>query len=314
MEEKIPVIALVGPTASGKTELGVNLAKIYNGEIVSADSMQIYKGMSIATAKPSVEEMQGIPHHMMDFLDLDKTFSAADYVALAKPIVSDIHSRGKLPIIVGGTGLYVDSLLENITFCKTNSNDKLRQELYDTAKEKGNQYLHDMLRSLDPIAAENIHPNNVVRVVRAIEVCRETGKTFTQTKEESRCNPSPYDVTWIGLGFEDRNVLYDRINKRVDMMIEQGLIEEARAVLENGKLPTASNAIGLKEWQPYFDKIASKEECIYKMKLETRHYAKRQLTWFRRNAKINWLNVDKTVQVATKIETCKKIIAKREYL
>ena len=312
MGEKIKVIAIVGPTASGKTKLGVEVAKKFDGEIVSADSMQIYKGMAISTAKPTEEEMEGIPHHLIDFLDLDKSFSAADYVEMAAPVVKDIHDRGKLPIIVGGAGLYVDSLLKNVKFGKTDSDENLRQELYKTAEEKGNEYLHNMLKELDPEASESIHPNNVVRVVRAIEVCKLSGITFTEMKKRSLSEETPYDALWIGLGFADRSILYDRINKRVDKMVQDGIISEVEEVLKSGKMSTAGNAIGLKEWLPYFEKKASLEECIEKVKLETRRYAKRQLTWFRKNNKINWLEVDKLGQIATKLETFKKIVAKLE--
>lgn len=312
MGDKIKVIAIVGPTASGKTKLGVEVAKKFDGEIVSADSMQIYKGMAISTAKPTEEEMEGIPHHLIDFLDLDKSFSAADYVEMAAPVIKDIHDRGKLPIIVGGAGLYVDSLLKNVKFGKTDSDENLRQELYKTAEEKGNEYLHNMLKELDPEAAESIHPNNVVRVVRAIEVCKLSGITFTEMKKRSLSEETPYDALWIGLGFADRSILYDRINKRVDKMVQDGIILEVEEVLKSGKMSTAQNAIGLKEWLPYFEKKASLEECIEKVKLETRRYAKRQLTWFRKNDKINWLEVDKLGQVATKLETFKKIVAKLE--
>ena len=312
MSEKIKVVAIVGPTASGKTKLGVEAAKKFNGEIISADSMQIYKGMAIATAKPTEEETEGIPHHLIDFLDLNKSFSAADYVEMAAPVVKNIYDRGKLPIIVGGAGLYVDSLLKNVKFGKTDSDENLRQELYKTAEEKGNECLHNMLKELDPKAAESIHPNNVVRVVRAIEVCKLSGITFTEMKKRSLSEESPYDVLWIGLGFSDRSVLYDRINKRVDKMVQDGIVQEVEKALESGKMPTAGNAIGLKEWMPYFEKKGSLEECIEKVKLETRRYAKRQLTWFRKNDKINWLEVDKLGQAATKLETFKKIVAKLE--
>ena len=312
MSEKIKVVAIVGPTASGKTKLGVEAAKKFNGEIISADSMQIYKGMAIATAKPTEEEMEGIPHHLIDFLDINKSFSAADYVEMAAPVVKDIYDRGKLPIIVGGAGLYVDSLLKNVKFGKTDSDENLRQELYTTAEETGKEYRHNMLKELDPKAAESIHPNNVVRVVRAIEVCKLSGITFTEMKKRSLSEESPYDALWIGLGFSDRSVLYERINKRVDKMVQDGIVQEVEKALESGKMSTAGNAIGLKEWMPYFEKKASLEECVEKVKLETRRYAKRQLTWFRKNDKINWLEVDKLGHAATKLETFKKIVAKLE--
>lgn len=311
---KIPVIAVVGPTASGKTELAVEIAKLYNGEIVSADSMQIYKGMKIATAKPDKDEMQGIKHYLIDFVEINEPFCAADYVKIAGSAVKEIYSKGKIPVVVGGTGLYVDSLLKNIQFGESYSDKDMRRELEMIYAEKGKEYLHNMLEEIDPEAAENIHSNNVIRVIRAIEICQTSGKTISEVKKESRSVPSPYDTMWIGIDFKERSVLYDRINKRVDKMIENGLIDEVGAVLEKGQLLTSKNAIGIKEWIPYFEGKASKEECIEKMKLETRHYAKRQLTWFRKNDEINWLIVDKDERIEKKLETCKKIIAKRKIM
>ena len=252
-QKKIPVLAVVGPTASGKTALGVALAQMYGGEIVSADSMQIYKGMSIATAKPTEEEMQGIPHHLIDFLERDVTFSVADYVNLAGKIIADIHGRRKLPIIVGGTGLYVSSLLENVRFAETKQNPQLRAELTAFAQEYGAEALHRRLAELDCEAASEIHPNNLVRVIRALEVCIETGEKFSRMKAQSRSEPTPYRSCMIGLDYADRDVLYQRINLRVDKMAEQGLVEEAYAVWKQGKLKTASNAIGYKELVPYFE-------------------------------------------------------------
>ncbi|MBQ8687015.1 MAG: tRNA (adenosine(37)-N6)-dimethylallyltransferase MiaA, partial [Ruminococcus sp.] len=255
--EKNPVLAVVGPTASGKTALGVALAQMYGGEIVSADSMQIYKGMSIATAKPTEAEMQGIPHHLMDFLERDVSFSVAEYVSLAGKIISDIHARGKLPIVVGGTGLYVSSLLENVRFAETRQNPQLRAELTAFAQEHGAEALHQRLAELDWEAAAEIHPNNLVRVIRALEVCLETGEKFSRMKAESRSVPTPYRSCMIGLDYADRDVLYDRINLRVERMVGQGLVEEAYAVWKQGDMKTASNAIGYKELIPYFEGYAS---------------------------------------------------------
>ncbi len=308
--KKIPVLAVVGPTASGKTALAVSLAKAYGGEVVSADSMQIYKGMSIATAKPTEEEMEGVPHHLLDFLDLDTAFSVADYVDLAGKAIRDIHSRGKLPVIAGGTGLYVSSLLDNIVFTESETNHSLREELTAFAEEQGREALHKRLADLDPEAAKQIHPNNVVRVVRALEVCLETGEKFSVQKEKARMNDSPYKACIIGLDYADRGVLYDRINRRVDLMTDAGLVEEARAVWQSGSGRTAANAIGYKELVPYFEGAASLEECIEEIKLQTRHYAKRQLTWFRRNRQINWIILDEFNNKEKIQENCQKIIAK----
>lgn len=289
---KPKILAIVGATASGKTSLGVELAKIYNGEIISADSMQIYKGLDIASAKPTPEEMQGIPHHLIDFLDREVNFSVSDYVNLANQKITDIISRGKLPIIVGGTGLYIDSLLNNVKFSDGGSDEAYREELYTIARKKGNSYLYDMLVETDPVAAESIHMNNLVRVVRALEVFHITGRRFSELKAESRLIESPYDSLIIGLDFRDRQTLYDRINLRVDEMVSKGLVEEAESIWKTGGQKTASNAIGYKELIPYFENTMTLDECIDTIKQETRRYAKRQLTWFRKNTRIRWIFLD----------------------
>ncbi len=291
-KNKPKVLAVVGPTASGKTSLGVELAKKYNGEVVSADSMQIYKGLDIASAKPTVQEMQGIPHHLIDFLERDVSFSVSDYVKLANEKISDILSRGKLPVIVGGTGLYINSLLENVKFSDGGSDGEYRAELYKIAQEKGNEFLYDKLVETDPLAAESIHMNNVIRVVRALEVFHVTGRRFSELKAESRLVESPYDSLVIGLNFHDRQVLYDRINKRVDEMVVNGLVAEAESLWRENGMKTASNAIGYKELIPYFENQMTLEACIDSIKQETRRYAKRQLTWFRKNTRIQWIFLD----------------------
>ncbi len=312
--EKIPVLAIVGPTASGKTSLSIALAKEYRGEVVSADSMQIYKGMSIATAKPSPEEMDGIPHHLIDFLDMGTAFSVADYVSLAGEAIRDIHRRGNLPILAGGTGLYVSSLLDNIQFSESQINTRLRDELAEFAEKNGKEALHARLAELDPESASEIHPNNLVRVIRALEVCIETGEKFSVQKEKGRSTETPYRSCIIGLDYENRDVLYDRINRRVDMMIELGLEAEAKSVWKAGGMKTAANAIGYKELIPYFEGEASFEDCIEEIKLQTRHYAKRQLTWFRRNKQIEWLYLDKIDNLKKIQEKCQKVIAKSKIL
>lgn len=309
-ENKPKVLAVCGPTASGKTWLGVELALKYGGEIVSADSMQIYKGMDIASAKPSEEEKKGVPHHLMDFLDRDVTFSAADYVRLAREKIDDILSRGKLPIIVGGTGLYIDSLLNNINFSEMKSDEEYRKSLYDYAAENGNEALYERLVKADPEAAELIHMNNLVRVIRALEVIHVTGRKFSDLKTESRLVESPYDSVIIGLNAADRSVLYDRINQRVDIMVEMGLIEEARQLWQSAPMKTAANAIGYKELIPYFENEMSLPECIDKIKQETRRYAKRQLTWFRRNDSIEWVVIGDFSKKCEIFEKSQKAIAK----
>lgn len=306
-KNKAFILAVAGPTASGKTSLGVELAKEYDGEVISADSMQIYKGMDIASAKPTEEEMQGIPHHLIDFLDRGIVFSAADYVKLANEKIREVLGRGKLPIIVGGTGLYISSLLDNVKFSEGGSDEAYRAELYDFAEKNGNEALHARLAETDSEAAESIHPNNLVRVIRALEVYHVTGRTFSELKSESRLEESPYDSMIIGLDYADRQMLYNRINLRVDEMVKNGLIEEARELWQESGMKTAANAIGFKELIPYFENTMSLEECIDKIKQETRRYAKRQLTWFRKNERINWIilgEFDKKYEILEKSKKC----------
>lgn len=309
-DSRIPVAAIVGPTASGKTALGVEAAKYFGGEVISADSMQIYKGMDVATAKPTEEEKQGIPHHLMDFLDRECSFSVADFVELAAMKISEINGRGKLPIIVGGTGLYISSLLDNIKFAEIKSDENLRKSLEETARTEGNEKLFKRLEAVDPETAAELHPNNLVRVIRAIEVYELTGKKLSQYKVESRLIPTPYKSVIIGIGYNDRHKLYDRINKRVDIMAQNGLVEEAKAVYNNSAMKTAANAIGYKELIPYFENRAELAVCIDKIKQETRRYAKRQLTWFRKNAEIQWIIADEFDNTQEIFAKCKKIIAK----
>lgn len=274
--------------------------------------MQIYKGMDIATAKPTAEEMQGIPHHLIGFLERDVSFSVADFVSLANEKITDITSRGKLPIIVGGTGLYVSSLLDNIQFSESRGDENYRRELSDFARDFGAEALHAKLAEIDPEGAAEIHPNNVVRVIRALEICRETGRKFSEVKREGRSAESRYDSIILGLSYTDRNILYDRINKRVDIMVENGLVEESRRVWLESGLKTASNAIGYKELIPFFENNASLDDCIDKIKQETRHYAKRQLTWFRRNEQIWWILLDEIDKTEKILEKCKKYIANQK--
>ena len=290
--KKIPVIAVVGPTASGKTSLSIEIAKHFGGQVVSADSMQIYEKMNIATAKPTMEEMQGIPHHLIGFQPIDKKFSVAEYVTLANECIEIVHKAGDLPVVAGGTGLYVDSLLENIQFSKEESNEEIRKELTDLFDEKGAEYMLSKLREIDPETAERLHLKDKSRIVRALEIYKLTGKTLTEQKILSREEESPYDVLYIGINYRDRNVLYDRINLRVDIMLKNGLLEEAKDFYNTSSDTTACQAIGYKELAPYFNGEKSLEECVEKLKQETRHYAKRQLTWFRKNENINWIYPD----------------------
>lgn len=284
--EKIKIICVVGATASGKTDLAVKLAKAVDGEIISADSMQVYKNMPIATAVATKEEQDGVPHHLVEFLDTDQTFSVADFVERAKVLIDEITARGRVPIVAGGTGLFVDSLVKNISFSEVGSNAEIRNEL----AEKSNEELFEKLLELDPKSAEDIHPNNRKRVIRALELCM-SGTSKTEQNENSMLIDNPYDALYIGIGYQDRQKLYDRINKRVDLMLEAGLENEARQMLGKQGL-TARQAIGHKELQPYIDGNITLDEAVEGLKRETRRYAKRQLTWFRRNKNINWLYAD----------------------
>lgn len=291
--KKIPIIAVVGPTASGKTELAIELAKKLDGEIISFDSMQIYKGMHIASAAPDAEEMQGIPHHLIEFLEPNVNYSVADFIKAATKTVEEIQSRGKQVIIAGGTGLYVNSFIDNLTFSEEESNPELRESLNAEYDEIGGEAMLQKLRLFDPESAERLHPNNKKRVVRAFEIYMSSGITMTQQLEQSRKNESPYEPYMIGISFEDRAKLYDRINLRVDKMLENGLEEEARQRFAENMGGTAVQAIGHKELFAYFSGEASFEEAVEELKAETRRYAKRQLTWFRRDERINWIYRDK---------------------
>lgn len=308
------MLVICGPTASGKTAVGVELARAFNGEVISADSMQIYKGLAISTAKPTEEEKKGIPHHMMDFLEPYENFSVADYVRMAKKCVCDIHSRGKLPIVVGGTGLYINSLTDNISFDHISSDPELRNRLEAEAEEKGREHMHEKLKALDPEAAEKIHPNNLIRVIRAIEMVMLSDRTGEQNRAESRKNESPYKLCMIGLTCFDRQILYDRINRRVDKMLAEGLEEEVRAVYDSCIPGTAFNAIGYKEMIPYFKGECTLSEAADKIRMESRRYAKRQLTWFRRDERIIWVDTADCEQIDGIISNCKNIVVKSEIM
>jgi tRNA dimethylallyltransferase len=290
--KKFPLVVVAGPTACGKTEAAIRICQWFNGEVVSADSMQIYKYLSVGTAKPDEAEKEGIPHHLMDFLEPSQPFSVAEYVEMAKEKIADIHSRGKLPVIVGGTGLYIDSLVNNVQFTESEGDPALREQLQNYAAEHGNEALWNLLNEKDPEAAANVHFNNVGRVIRAIEMIETTGKTKTEQLEESRREPSPYNTLYLALNYRDRETLYDRINRRVYIMLENGLEEEARFLLEHGYAPTAAQAIGYKEMFGYPKGEETLEEAIEKIQQGSRRYAKRQLTWFRRNENVLWLYPD----------------------
>lgn len=313
-QNKIPLIVIAGPTASGKTKLAVALAKKYDGEVISADSMQIYKEMNIVSAKPTIDEMQGIPHHLIDIFDPDYSFSVAEYVKMAKEAVNDVYFRKKTPILCGGTGLYISSLIDNVKFDETGNDDSIRRKLQEQAEKYGNHYLWEKLNEIDPETASNIHENNLPRVIRGIEVFELTGTKLSEHKINSRKEETPYDYCIIGLTFSKRDLLYDRINKRVDLMIENGLVDEAKNMYDNFKTATSKQAIGYKELIPYFENKCSLDLCVDKIKQETRHYAKRQLTWFRRIDGIQWIEVDKFDKYKNFIEKVENVIAKSNIL
>lgn len=288
------ILVIVGPTASGKTRMAVELAQRHNGEVISADSMQIYRTMDIGTAKPIQEEMGGIPHHMIDVADPEEDFSVARYVEMAAQCVDDVLARGKLPIVAGGTGLYIDSLLSGRTFAPFSPDSALRGELERELEEKGGQAMLEALAQVDPEAAQRLHPNDHKRIVRALEVYRSTGKTITQHNRETQAIPPRYNALTIGLAFQDRQAMWRRIDQRVDEMVAAGLEDEVRRLLTSGISPkcTAMQAIGYKEFTQALSGEMTWQEAADVVKLRSRQYAKRQLTWFGRNPNTRWVRWD----------------------
>ena len=288
--EKQKVIVICGPTASGKTKLSIEIAKKINGEIVSADSMQIYKDMTIGTAKPTPEEMQGIKHYLIDFVSPNQRYSVADYNKDALKAIEEIIKKGKTPIVVGGTGLYVNSLIYGIEYSDIEVDLEYREKLEEIAKLEGIEKLYDMAKEIDPEAIKNISKNDQKRICRILEIYHATGKNKTEQEKESRKNGPKYQYLLYGITM-DREKLYDRINKRVDIMINDGLIEEVQNVVKKyDEFPTAMQGLGYKEVVEYLNGITTKEEMIEKIKMETRRYAKRQLTWFKKCENIKWIN------------------------
>ena len=288
------ILVIVGPTASGKTRMAVELAQRHNGEVISADSMQIYRTMDIGTAKPTQEEMGGIPHHMIDVADPEEDFSVARYVEMAAQCVDDVLARGKLPIVAGGTGLYIDSLLSGRTFAPFSPDSALRGELEREMADKGGQAMLEELAKVDPEAAQRLHPNDHKRIIRALEVYRSTGKTITQHNRETQAIPPRYDALTIGLAFQDRQAMWRRIDQRVDEMVAAGLEDEVRRLLTSGISPkcTAMQAIGYKEFTQALSGEMTWKEAADVVKLRSRQYAKRQLTWFGRNPNTRWVRWD----------------------
>lgn len=290
---KSRVIAVGGPTASGKTALSVGLAKAFGGEIINADSMQIYKNLDVGTAKPSIEERQGVPHYLLDFLPPETPYSVADFTAAADPLIQEITARGKLPLVVGGTGLYITSLLNGTAFAPEKTDPAIRARLQERAEAEGNAALYAELQSIDPDYAAQVHPNNLPRVIRALELYAATGRRMSEERVNARPAEPPYRSLCLCLTCRDRAVLYDRIERRVNLMVENGVLAEAKQVYDHrDTYRTAAQAIGYKEFFPYFEGTGSLDECTARLKQATRNYAKRQLTWFRRQNDAVWLYID----------------------
>ena len=290
---KSRVIAVGGPTASGKTALSVGLAKAFGGEIINADSMQIYKNLDVGTAKPSIEERQGVPHYLLDFLPPETPYSVADFTAAADPLIQEITARGKLPLVVGGTGLYITSLLNGTAFAPEKTDPAIRARLQERAEAEGGAALYAELQSIDPDYAAQVHPNNLPRVIRALELYAATGRRMSEERVNARPAEPPYRSLCLCLTCRDRAVLYDRIERRVNLMVENGVLAEAKQVYDHrDTYRTAAQAIGYKEFFPYFEGTGSLDECTARLKQATRNYAKRQLTWFRRQNDAVWLYID----------------------
>ena len=305
------VVCIAGPTACGKTTLGVLLAQRFCGEVVSVDSMQIYRGMTVGTAAPTAEEMQGVPHHMIAVADPAEQWSAAEYVSRATPVVDDILARGKLPVLVGGTGLWMDALIRGHGFAKGHAGGAIRRELEARLEREGIAPLLEELRQVDPESAERLHPADTKRILRALEVYRETGNTISAHNAATRMIPPRYDAVWIGLQFADRADMKTLIDRRVDKMVQEGLLDEVRALLAMG-LPrnaTAMQAIGYKEFLGVLDGALTEPEAIELVKLRSRQYAKRQLTWLRRNPDIHWIFWEKDRDFARALQISTEILS-----
>lgn len=303
------LIVVAGPTASGKTALAIEIAKSVDGEIISADSMQIYEGMDIATAKPTAEELAAVPHHLIGFLPVEKAFSVAEYAALARKEINGTLRRGKVPVLCGGTGLYIKAIVDNVQYSEEITGDEaLRERLRLLAERDGNLALWQWLNAIDPQTAQRIHPNNVGRVIRAIEVMEVSGRSIREHEADSLREPCPYRVVEIGLRYHDREKLYERINRRVDKMVEAGLPEEVRKARENGLTATAAQAIGCKELYGWLEGRESLTEALEKLKQSTRRYAKRQLTWFGADARMNWIEPDTLTEGETVLMKAMEIL------
>ena len=300
--KKIPLIVVAGPTASGKTGLAIEIAKAVDGEIISADSMQIYKYMDIGTAKATEEEQSQCLHHLLDIIEPDCEFSVADYTKLAHECIADIVSRGKIPVMCGGTGLYIDSVVNDVDFGELDTDYRLRDQLQKLAEKEGGEKLIEILREFDPVSAKRLHPNNLKRVIRAIEFYKTSGIPISEHQEMTKQKESRYNAVMFMIN-HDREVLYERINRRVDIMVNDGLYDEVKKLMGMGYTPVLNSmqGIGYKELISHFNAEITLDEAIEQIKQNSRRYAKRQLTWFRRNENINLLSPDKATQQALKI-------------
>ncbi len=300
--KKIPLIVVAGPTASGKTGLAIEIAKAVNGEIVSADSMQIYKYMDIGTAKATKDEQSQCPHHMLDIIEPDCEFSVADYTKLAHECIADITSRNKIPVMCGGTGLYIDSVVNDVDFGELDIDYQLRDELREIAEKEGGEKLIEILGEFDPVSAKRLHPNNLKRVIRAIEFYKTSGVPISEHQEMTKQKDSRYNAVMFMIN-HDREILYDRINRRVDIMVNDGLSGEVKSLMDRGYSPELNSmqGIGYKEMISHFNGETTLSEAVDAIKQNSRRYAKRQLTWFRRNEKINLLSTETTMEDALKI-------------
>lgn len=305
------VVAVGGPTASGKTALSVALARAFDGEIINADSMQIYKNLDVGTAKPSAEERQGIPHYLLDFLPPETPYSVADFTAAADPLIRDITARGRLPLVVGGTGLYTTSLLSGMAFAPEKTDPAIRARLQARADTEGGAALYAELQRIDPDYAAQVHPNNLPRVIRALELFEATGRRMSDQRREARPAEAPYHALCLCLTCRDRAVLYSRIDRRVDEMVENSVLDEARQVYDHrDAYRTAAQAIGYKEFFPYFEGTANLTECTERLKQATRNYAKRQLTWFRHMDGVVWLDASAPDVTARAVQLTQEFLAK----
>ncbi len=313
-DEKINLVAVVGPTAVGKTKLSIELAKKINGEIVNADSMQVYKNLNIGVAKPRKIELGNIAYHLIDIVECDQCFNLCDYLVLAKEKIKNIHQRGKIPILVGGTGLYIDSVVNNVNLNVVPQDLNLRKKLEEECEELGLEFLWNELFKVDVASASKIPPNNKKKLIRALEINYLAGKPLAQVYSDAQETKNIYNTVFLGLNYKNRQSLYEKINCRVDEMVCEGLVDEVARLFEKGLGKTAIQAIGYKEFEGYFDNTKTLLETVEKIKQNTRKYAKRQMTWFKKNKAITWINIDDYKNFDEIVNFCLRILEKWNYI